>query len=61
MNRSTVKPDWLGILPRRNCPERARRPRLSIRAYGFPAPNSSHLEAETLMDLSAALRQVRGS
>lgn len=61
MNRSAVKPNWLGILPRRSCPGKARRARLSIRAYGFPAPNSSHLEAETLMDLSAALRQVRGS
>ena len=58
MNRSTFKPCLWGNLPRKSCPTRASRPRLSIRAYGFPAPNSSHLEAETLMDLSAALRQV---
>ena len=58
MNRSTFKPCLWGNPPRKSCPTRASRPRLSIRAYGFPAPNSSHLEAETLMDLSAALRQV---
>ncbi len=59
MQRSTFKSDRWGILPRKSCPKARKPARISIRAYGFPAPASSHLEAETLMDLSAALRQVR--
>ena len=59
--RCTVKPDFLGIWPRWRCPRRATRSglkRATIRAQAFPT-GDQHLEAESLMDLSAALRQVR--